>query len=154
MVMNGRYFPRGSIDECIVGYNPSYVWRSIMGAREVVQRGARWRIGNSEKMNILNDRWIPSNSHFKILYGAPRVNKNDCVSTFIDSDLGVWKREVVFEKFSVEEAKKIVSIPLSRVPNEDKMVWHFERNGEFSIKSASHDKETSMLSSSWSFNPS
>ncbi|XP_058757456.1 uncharacterized protein LOC131630719 [Vicia villosa] len=137
-VLKGRYFPRGSIDTCDVGYCPSYAWRSILSAREVVQRGARWRIGNGEKVKILNDCWIPGNPEFKLLFGTNNVGEEDLVSTLIDKDLGVWKREIIYESFSPDDAKKIVSIPLSRLPNDDKLVWHFEKSGEFSVKTAYH----------------
>ncbi|XP_058787163.1 uncharacterized protein LOC131661587 [Vicia villosa] len=121
-----------------MGYNPSYAWRSIMGAREVVERGARWQIGNGEKVNILKDRWIPGNNGFKLLYGANNLKENARVCDLIDRDLGGWKKEVIREKFSQEEAKMIVSIPLSRIPTDDKIIWHFEKNGEYSFKTAYH----------------
>ncbi|XP_058774622.1 uncharacterized protein LOC131648906 [Vicia villosa] len=137
-VLKGRYFPRGSIDTCDVGYSTSYAWKSIMGAREVVQKGARWRIGNGEKVKILKDSWIPGNYEFKLLFGASNVGEEDRFSDLIDKELSVWKREVILGKFSAEDAKKIVSIPLSRLPNDGKLVWHFEKSGKFSVKSAYH----------------
>lgn len=137
-VLKGRYFSRGTINNCFIEYNPSYAWRSIMGAREVVQQGTRWRIRNREKVKILNDRWIPSNNGFKMLFGANNVEENDRVSDLIDKELGVWKRDALQERFMADEAKKIASIPLSRISNEDKLVWHFEMSGEYSVKSAYH----------------
>ena len=31
----------------------SYAWKSILRGRNIIQRGALWRIGNGEKMNLL-----------------------------------------------------------------------------------------------------
>ncbi|XP_058746226.1 uncharacterized protein LOC131619104 [Vicia villosa] len=137
-VFKGKYFSRGSIEDCELGYNPSYAWRSILGAKDVVQRGSQWRIGNGNKVNVLNDRWIPSNNGFKILYGASNMDDNARVNDLIDGDLGVWKEGLILEKFSPDEAKNIISIPLSRVPTEDKIILHFEKSAEFSVKSAYH----------------
>ncbi|XP_058733501.1 uncharacterized mitochondrial protein AtMg00310-like [Vicia villosa] len=137
-VFKGKYFPRGTIEDCALGYNPSYAWRSILGAREVVQRGSRWRIRNGNKVKILKDRWIPNNYGFKLLFGVEDVDDNARVCDLINGDLAVWKEDVISEKFSPEEAKRIVSIPLSRLPTEDKIIWHFEKNGEFSVKTTYH----------------
>lgn len=43
-VLKGRYYPRSSILEATLGYNPSYVWRSILSARALVESDTRWRI--------------------------------------------------------------------------------------------------------------
>ncbi|XP_058782992.1 uncharacterized protein LOC131657636 [Vicia villosa] len=112
------------------------------GARDVVQRGACWRIGNGEKVNILKDRWIPNNTGFKILAVVNNVAENACVSDLIDKNLGSWKKEAIQNIFPAEEAKKIVSISLSMTPNEENMMWHFEKSGDFSVKTAYHATRT------------
>ena len=56
-----------SFREAQVGRNPSYAWRSIMAAKEVVTKGSRWIIGNGERVNIWQDRWIPTP---KVLQGG------------------------------------------------------------------------------------
>ncbi|XP_058732849.1 uncharacterized protein LOC131604425 [Vicia villosa] len=137
-VLKGRYFPKCSIDSCGIGYNPSYAWRSIIGAREVVQRGACWRIGNGEKVNILKDRWIPKNTGFKVQPGGINVEDSARVCDIIDRDNRCWKIEDIQSMFNSEDAMKITSIPLSVHPDEDNMVWQFEKNGEFSVKTAYH----------------
>ncbi|XP_058759750.1 uncharacterized protein LOC131633056 [Vicia villosa] len=76
-----------------------------------------------------------------------RLSEGDRNSRFFHNslrsrDLGLWKEGVITEKFSSEEAKKIVSIQLSRLPTEDKIIWHFEKNGEFSVKTAYHAART------------
>lgn len=35
-----------------MGHNPSFIWRSILKAREVIKGGARWRIGSGESVLI------------------------------------------------------------------------------------------------------
>ncbi|XP_058741949.1 uncharacterized protein LOC131614373 [Vicia villosa] len=65
-VFKRRYFPRVSIDKSNRGFAPSYVWRSILGSRELIQLGSRWRIGNGHTMEIFNDIWLPLNSGFKV----------------------------------------------------------------------------------------
>ncbi|XP_058778142.1 uncharacterized mitochondrial protein AtMg00310-like [Vicia villosa] len=50
-VLNGRYYPRYSIDSSTTGYSPSYSWRNIISSRDLIQKGACWRIGNGEKVS-------------------------------------------------------------------------------------------------------
>lgn len=42
-VLKSRYYPRVPFLEAKAGYQPSYGWRSIISAREVVKEGGRWK---------------------------------------------------------------------------------------------------------------
>lgn len=44
--MKEKYYPNTSFLDAQLGNNPSYVWRSLMAAMEVVKDGARRQIGN------------------------------------------------------------------------------------------------------------
>jgi hypothetical protein len=50
-----RYHPRKEFMAAKVGFQPSYAWRSLMHAKEVISSGARWAIGNGQKVQIYND---------------------------------------------------------------------------------------------------
>lgn len=65
-VFKGRYYPRISIEESLVGYAPSYAWRSILSARDLIYKGARWKIGNGEKVRVKLDRWAPEEFDFRV----------------------------------------------------------------------------------------
>ena len=45
-IFQAKYFPDGSFRDAKFGKRPSYVWRSLMAAKEVVKRGLRWNVGN------------------------------------------------------------------------------------------------------------
>ncbi|XP_035551682.1 uncharacterized protein LOC118349865 [Juglans regia] len=49
-VLKWKYFPRVSFMEAKVGSNPSYIWRSIMAARSLLDHGTCWRIGNGREV--------------------------------------------------------------------------------------------------------
>ena len=44
-VFKARYFPSCSFLEAQLGYNPSYIWRSVMVAQQLIHNGVRWKIG-------------------------------------------------------------------------------------------------------------
>ena len=48
-VFKARFFPNSTIMEAKESRMGSYAWRSILVGRDVIQRGARWRVGNGKK---------------------------------------------------------------------------------------------------------
>jgi len=65
-VFKSRYHPRGSFMEAKMSFSPSYAWRSIMGTRDVIEKGSKWRIGNGEKVKIWQDNWLSSRSTSRV----------------------------------------------------------------------------------------
>ena len=51
-VFKARYFPNTSILEAHDSRLGSYAWRSILRGRDVILSGARWRVGNGQKIEI------------------------------------------------------------------------------------------------------
>ena len=45
--------------EVAIPSSASYAWQSILRGREVIQRGAIWRIGDGKTAAIWGDRWLP-----------------------------------------------------------------------------------------------
>ena len=85
-VFKRRYYPRTTFLEATVGYQPSYAWRSIISAKEVVEKGARWRIGNGTKVKIWKDSWLPRKSDFKVRSLVQGFEDSALVSELIDLD--------------------------------------------------------------------
>ena len=51
-----RYFSSCSFMEAELGYKSSYVWRSLLVARDVIIEGTRWRVGNGTKIEVSSSR--------------------------------------------------------------------------------------------------
>jgi hypothetical protein len=60
------------------------------------------------------------------------------VSDLIDEQTRQWNRSLIFNSFSNDEALKIVSTPLSFSLPADKIIWHWEKDGLYSVRSAYH----------------
>jgi len=137
-IFKGRYFPNCSFLEASAGHQPSYAWRSILSARELVHGGSRWAVGNGNKINIWKDNWLPGHSNPKFCSPINTLSESATVSELIDFDLMRWNVNVIQQVFSPYEAGIISSMPLSSRLPEDKLVWPAEKNGIFSVKSAYH----------------
>jgi hypothetical protein len=137
-VLKSRYFPKTNFMAANTGHQPSYAWRSLMHAREVIALGMRWSIRNGQKVKIWSDPWIPNNSNFKVWSPIKNLEPNALVSELIDVNTKQWKRELVTNSFNNYEANKILSIPISWRLDEDKRIWNWERDGNYSVRSAYH----------------
>ena len=50
-----NYFAKDSFFQAQLGRRPSYAWRSIMAAKEVIVKGYWWNIGNGQRVNFRDD---------------------------------------------------------------------------------------------------
>jgi hypothetical protein len=51
-IMKGKYYPNGSILDAKLGSKPSFIWRSILSSRSLIQDGLVWRIGDGSQVHI------------------------------------------------------------------------------------------------------
>lgn len=82
--MKARYFPGTDFLNAKVGANPSYMWRSIMGAQEVVKVGSRRRIGNGESTYVWKIPWLPCQNNGYLTTTMPRELEDTKVVNFLD----------------------------------------------------------------------
>ncbi|XP_019171070.1 PREDICTED: uncharacterized protein LOC109166632 [Ipomoea nil] len=57
-VYRARYYPKHTFYKASLGNNPSFYWRSIMAAKEVVCGGVRRRIGTGNSTLIWEHPWL------------------------------------------------------------------------------------------------
>ncbi|GAU51235.1 hypothetical protein TSUD_412370 [Trifolium subterraneum] len=107
-VFKSRYYPRNSFLEATVGYQPSYAWRNILSAKEVVEKGARWRIGNGLKVKIWKDSWLPRQVDFKVKSPNQGLEDLALVSDLIDLDSKQWDKGTMPIPVSADSFKKFV----------------------------------------------
>ena len=53
-IYKARYFPNSTFLDAEMGHNPSYVWHSLLSAREVLLAGSKWQVGNGDTIKILS----------------------------------------------------------------------------------------------------
>ncbi|CAL1397214.1 unnamed protein product [Linum trigynum] len=120
----------------MMGYRPSYIWKSIMKAKEMIIDGFRWKVGNGNSIRIWEDEWIPGKSFF---YPDPLPANElpkDLVSSIIDQHKGIWDSKKIRSLFSVQDQSLITKIPLSSPPKEDSWVWKDSDFGSYTVRSA------------------
>lgn len=113
----------------------SFTWRSILAGREILTKGLRFQIGNGNKVSIWNDPWLPLPHNFKPFSLPMKGTEDWLVEDIIDLESKEWIKDLIEELFSDMEADLIFRIPLSLRPSEDKVLWHFDRKGNYNVKS-------------------
>ncbi|KAH9778879.1 reverse transcriptase domain-containing protein [Citrus sinensis] len=127
------YFKHTDFMEAKLGSNPSFVWRSILWGRQGLHKGLRWRIGNGNRVSVSSRNWMQK---LECSSYVPHQNlaENAVVADFID-DKNQWMEEKVVQCFPEEVAQRILRTPLPRTPQEDLMIWHFDKYGCYSVRS-------------------
>lgn len=137
-LLKAKYFPNCGILDARLGSRPSYTWRSLCGARWVIEGGSRWRVADGFHLSIWESKWLPRPSTFKVITPFNPQFSLLRVGDFIDRDNGSWKEDMVNLAFLPVDAEIIMNIPLSLNFPPDRLIWHFSSNGELTVKSAYH----------------
>ena len=66
-----KYFPRCGFLEAVDVPNSSFIWKSILAAQEILERGHCWRVGNGLGIRVTKDRWIPKHPTNKVILAVP-----------------------------------------------------------------------------------
>lgn len=59
-VYKSRYLPKCSFMEAEFGNNPSYAWRSLLAAKDLIQEGLMWKVGDGSSIEVSNHIWLPN----------------------------------------------------------------------------------------------
>ena len=134
-VFKSKFFPDYSIMEATDSALASYAWHSILKGRDVLLKGAKWRVGCGKSISVWLDAWLPPLDHPRIL--SPQVEGFEDLKVFdlIDPESNSWDENLLHGLFIPEEVSLIKSIPLCITPVEDKLVCPFIASGEYSVKS-------------------
>ena len=136
-VFKMKFFPNCSFWEAQESSTGSHAWNSILKGRDVLLKGARWRIGCGEAVSIWNDAWLPSLEHPRVLSAIVLGFEDGRVSDLINPLTRTWDLNLVHGLFSSDEAALVLSIPLSRTPVEEKIIWPFTPSGKYTVNSGS-----------------
>lgn len=132
-MLEAKYFPTGSFMEVDEKASDSYLWKSFLWGRELLRKGLRWRISNGRRVRVFHDPWVPNMEGFMVA-GRSGSMRELSVSDLI-TDVGGWKEGVLNELFNEDERVAILNIPLVASQAQDIMVWHYNRNGRYYVKS-------------------
>ena len=130
-----KYFPEGNILDIPIPSNCSYALRSILQSRDVIHKGAVWRVGDGRKIDIWNHRWLPDVGQSKVISARNEAEARKVCDLFYPNSK-LWNPELIQRMFHPWEAEKILKIHVSEVYSEDVLVWPLSPDGDYSVKTA------------------
>nr|XP_023892530.1 uncharacterized protein LOC112004511 [Quercus suber] len=130
-VYKARYFPNCNFMLAELGPNPSYVWRSLLAARDVIREGSIWKVGDGRNIGMISHKWLQNEPVF--------LNEPDeqmHVSDLINHDTRQWDRGKLVATFTQSTCKEILALPLNHLDSQDNLTWTANKTQKFSVKSA------------------
>lgn len=136
--LKARYFKHSDILSSHIGYDPSYTWRSLWGAKDLLLKGLAWRVGNGSSISVWNDVWVPRTDGYSKPTGSSAADHDLRVCDLIDMENMSWNSETLANIFDTETVTAILSIPLPTTPKVDKIFWWSCTDGLYRVKSGYH----------------
>lgn len=90
------------------------MWQSMIGTREFILQGLRWRVGNDAKIKIWQDKWLNIPNAFLVHSPNNLLHYDARVKDLIIEEEGKWKVRLLNELFWEEEVAVIQQIPSSK----------------------------------------
>ncbi|GKA88942.1 reverse transcriptase [Tanacetum coccineum] len=132
-ILKGLYFPKGNFLTASKGSHASWLWQSLLLGRDVLLQGIRWQVGNGEKISFWTHKWVSYNSDFFIREPRGPFTNTSLVSDFIVD--GEWDYCKLQQHLFPREVDFVSQIPISNTGAQDKLVWHYDDKGNYSVRS-------------------
>ena len=136
-VFKSRFFPRGTIFEAKDSSSASYAWKSILKGRDVISKGAIWRVGDGKQIRIWGDNWLPSRNTAEITTPIMLGQEKSSVEVLINPITRSWRSYIIDHVFGATKVDLIKSIPLSSSSQPNVLIWPFTPTGHYLVKSGS-----------------
>jgi ribonuclease HI len=134
-VLKARYYPHGNILDTVFASDPSPAWKGVEHGLELLKKGIISRIGDGRNTQILRDQWIPRDAGLKIT-ALKKNSRKRWVNQLISPTTNSWNTDLLRELFYEHDVQAITEIEIPSTGQGDRIAWHFERNGVFTVKSA------------------
>lgn len=120
-ILKTKYFPSGSILDAPLGWRPSYIWRSIWLAQDLLSEGLKWRVGNDNHIRIWKDHWLPQHiAH--CVFPRQGLHEEAYVSKLFDKDTNAWNTSLVSSLVRRLNANIICQIPIGSNSCSDRQI--------------------------------
>lgn len=122
-IYKARNYLNGSFLSAKLGGNPSYIWRSIVAAQDLLRRGAARRVGNGLTVNILEDPWL-SNEEDPYIHTVNDALSGTMVSSLLLPEQNQWDIDLLTDMFEERDINLIISTPIRHNETES---WYWRK---------------------------
>lgn len=133
--LKARYYKHSDVLDASRGYDPSFVWRSIWGAKSLLLEGLGWRVGNGWNIRALSQKWVTMNGAMQSPTTPNSTHSELLVGELVDHEAMRWKTDIIHHMFDPPSAEAILAIHLSNWDYDDRLYWWYNRDGKYSVRS-------------------
>ncbi|KAL0416664.1 UNVERIFIED_CONTAM: hypothetical protein Slati_3498300 [Sesamum latifolium] len=112
-ILKHKYFPNNSFFGSRLGASPSYTWKSLWGARDVLAAGMRWRVGDGSSIMIIGHPWIPRFDSFQPICRPVSLPPDSRVASLLTNNKD-WNIDLIKKEFFPIDTDIILDIKLGR----------------------------------------
>lgn len=94
-----------------------------------------WRVGDGKSIQIQKAHWLPRSEGRKAASFVRRT-RIQWVNQLILPNERHWNVELINQIFYHFDAEEICKLRIPSVATEDSIAWHYEKSGQFTVKSA------------------
>ncbi|XP_033139897.1 uncharacterized protein LOC117131724 [Brassica rapa] len=134
-VYKAKYFRRTTFMEAKSYQTSSYAWRSILQAKPLIHKGARWIIGNGENVRVWKDRWLTENQSPSPTGPGALLYPNLLVKDLFIPGTRSWDMHKIQSLFQDQVAQQILKVRPSWSGTRDVLYWPASRSGVYTVKS-------------------
>lgn len=134
-LFKAKYYADGDYLNASLGHNPSFIWRSVLEAKQLLRDGVRWRVGNGKRIKVLGQPWLVTGANPFISTISPVID-NINVASLLCTDKKAWDAEVIKDVFNNRDQQRILEVKLDASNEEDEIFWNLEATGIYLVKSA------------------
>lgn len=73
----------------------SFTWKSILRSKNLIERGARWRIRDGKNIRIFQDAWVPNSNEGRILFHRGLLASDATVDVLLNPQSGWWNLSLI-----------------------------------------------------------
>ena len=134
-VMKGRYYRHTNPLEISSLNSPSYGWKSMLVAKDLLKKGLRDTIGSGYNTWVWFDQWIPTQTPRLVKDNGTWRDPKLYVNHLIDHSSGEWRMDLIQNICDPGEISLIQSIRPSRSIKAGGFYWTHTKSGLYTVKS-------------------
>lgn len=133
-IFSDKYLRNHTISSWPRSRSASYVWKSIVDTKQVLEQGVKWIIGNGKNVSIWHDWWC-GDEPLALSHPGDHTNNNHKVENLIVN--GNWCLEDIAQYVddATLESMRTITLPMY-TQSFDLPSWVGTENGAFSISAA------------------
>ena len=102
-----------------LGSNPSFVWRSLLAARDIIFNGSKWRVGDGKTVEVYSHKWL---SHPPIPLNEHAQDMKVC--ELLDVESQQWDRGKIETLFAPRTRQEILAVLLDHLNSPDLLIFY------------------------------